>query len=246
MNALSALPAVVPALGPDWMDPAYLLEQYGAAFFWIAVAIVFIECGLLFPILPGDSLLFAVGLFIATGEVQVNIVVAVVILCLAAFLGNVVGYEIGRAIGTPLYERDGRILRKKYFDQTTLFFDRHGNKALVIGRFVPIVRTFITVVAGVSRMDRRRFFTWSAIGAVLWAAGLTLLGYFLGAAFPGLADNLELAVLLIVGVSVVPMVIEYLRHRRRANAIVEEIGEAAEDLIDPAEDVVDPAPGERR
>jgi membrane-associated protein len=246
MTALSALPAVVPALGPDWMDPEYLLHQYGAAFFWIAVAIVFIECGLLFPILPGDSLLFAVGLFIATGEVQVNIVVAVVILCLAAFLGNVVGYEIGRAIGTPLYERDGRILKKKYFDQTTLFFDRHGNKALVIGRFVPIVRTFITVVAGVSRMDRRRFFTWSAIGAVLWAAGLTLLGYFLGAAFPGLADNLELAVLLIVGVSVVPMVIEYLRHRRRANAIVEEIGEAAGDLVDPAEDVVDPAPGERR
>jgi len=246
MNALAALPAVVPALGPDWMDPAYLLEQYGAAFFWIAVAIVFIECGLIFPILPGDSLLFAVGLFIATGEVHVNIVVAVVILCLAAFLGNVVGYEIGRAIGTPLYERDGRILKKKYFDQTTLFFDRHGNKALVIGRFVPIVRTFITVVAGVSRMDRRRFFTWSAIGAVLWAAGLTLLGYFLGAAFPGLADNLELAVLLIVGVSVVPMAIEYLRHRRRANAIVEEIGEAAVDLVDPAEDVVDPAPGERR
>ena len=228
------------------MDPEYLLEQYGAAFFWIAVAIVFIECGLLFPILPGDSLLFAVGLFIATGEVHVNIVVAVVILCLAAFLGNVVGYEIGRAIGTPLYERDGRILKKKYFDETTLFFDRHGNKALVIGRFVPIVRTFITVVAGVSRMDRRRFFTWSAIGAVLWAAGLTLLGYFLGAAFPGLADNLELAVLLIVGVSVVPMVIEYLRHRRRANAIVEEIGEAAEDLVDPADDVVDPAAGERR
>ena len=253
MNALAALPAAVPLLGPDWMDPAYLLEQYGAAFFWIAIAIVFIECGLLFPILPGDSLLFAVGLFIATGQVQVNIVVAVIALCTAAFLGNVVGYEIGRAIGTPLYERDGRILKKKYFDQTTLFFDKHGNKALVIGRFVPIVRTFITVVAGVSRMDRRRFFTWSAIGAVLWAAGLTLLGYFLGTTFPGLSENLELAVLLIVAVSVLPMVVEYLRHRRRANAIVgeiaEEIGEAAEDIIDPpegADDVVDPARGERR
>ena len=249
MNALAALPAAVPTLGPDWMDPAYLLEQYGAAFFWIAIAIVFIECGLLFPILPGDSLLFAVGLFIATGQVQVNIVVAVVALCVAAFLGNVVGYEIGRAIGTPLYERDGRILKKKYFDQTTLFFDKHGNKALVIGRFVPIVRTFITVVAGVSRMDRRRFFTWSAIGAVLWAAGLTLLGYFLGAAFPALSENLELAVLLIVAVSVLPMLVEYLRHRRQANAIVEEIGEAAEDLIDPTEGaagVGDPAPGERR
>ena len=98
----------------------------------------------------------------------------------------------------------GAILKKKYFDQTTAFFDKHGNKALVIGRFVPIVRTFITVVAGVSRMDRRRFFTWSAVGAVLWVASLTLLGYFLGQAFPWLSDNLEIAVLLIVAVSVLP------------------------------------------
>jgi membrane-associated protein len=234
MHALAA--TVAPALGPDWMDPAYLLEQYGGAFFWIALAIVFIECGLLFPILPGDSLLFAVGLFIATGQVHVNLGVAIIALCAAAFLGNVVGYEIGRAIGTPLYERDGRVLKKKYFDQTTAFFDKHGNKALVIGRFVPIVRTFITVVAGVSRMDRRRFFTWSAVGAVLWAAGLTLVGYFLGKSFPGLADKLEIAIVLIVGVSVLPMVYEYLKHRREAKGIAAEVGEAASDLADRATD----------
>ena len=84
----------------------------------------------------------------------------------AAFAGNVVGYEIGRKIGPPLYERDGRIIKRKYFDQTNKFFDKHGNKALVIGRFVPIVRTFITVVAGVTKMDRKRFFTWSAVGAI--------------------------------------------------------------------------------
>jgi membrane-associated protein len=232
MHALAALPAVAPALGPKWMDPNYLLEQYGSAFFWIAIAIVFIECGLLFPILPGDSLLFAVGLFIATGQVHVNLGVAIVALCLAAFLGNVVGYEIGRAVGTPLYERNGRILKKKYFDETTAFFDKHGNKALVIGRFVPIVRTFITVVAGVSRMERRRFFTWSAVGAVLWAAGITLLGYFLGQAFPWLTDKLEIAILLIVAVSLVPMVIELVRHRRRATAIVTETAEAASDIAD--------------
>jgi membrane-associated protein len=234
MHALAA--TVAPALGPDWMDPAYLLEQYGGAFFWIALAIVFIECGLLFSILPGDSLLFAVGLFIATGQVHVNLGVAIIALCAAAFLGNVVGYEIGRAIGTPLYERDGRVLKKKYFDQTTAFFDKHGNKALVIGRFVPIVRTFITVVAGVSRMDRRRFFTWSAVGAVLWAAGLTLVGYFLGKSFPGLADKLEIAIVLIVGVSVLPMVYEYLKHRREAKGIAAEVGEAASDLADRATD----------
>ena len=242
MHALAAaLPAAAPALGPDWMDPAYLLEQYGDAFFWISLAIVFIECGLLFPILPGDSLLFAVGLFIATGQVHVNLAVAIVALCAAAFLGNVVGYEIGRAVGTPLYQRDGRLLKKKYFDQTTAFFDKHGNKALVIGRFVPIVRTFITVVAGVSRMERRRFFTWSAVGAVLWVTSLTLLGYFLGKSVPALADKLEIAVVLIVAVSVLPMAFEYVKHRRQAKAIVEEVGEAAEDLIDPKDDVVDPA-----
>jgi membrane-associated protein len=232
----------VAALGPDWMDPAYLLAQYGEAFFWISLAIVFIECGLLFPILPGDSLLFAVGLFIATGQVDINLGVALVALCVAAFAGNVTGYEIGRAIGTPLYHRDGRILKKKYFDQTTAFFDKYGNKALVIGRFVPIVRTFITVVAGVSRMDRRRFFTWSAVGAVLWAAGITLLGYFLGKSFPGLQDKLEIAILLIVGVSVLPMVFEYLKHRREANAIAHELGEAAEDII---EEITDSDEGKR-
>ncbi len=242
----AALPAAVPALGPKWMDPAYLLQQYGDAFFWIAIAIIFIECGLLFPILPGDSLLFAVGLFVATGQVHLNLGVAIVGLFVAALLGNIVGYEIGRAIGAPLYQRDGRILKKKYFDETTAFFDRHGNKALVIGRFVPIVRTFITVVAGVSRMERRRFFTWSAVGALLWTAGITLLGYFLGRAFPALQDKLEIVILLIVAVSVVPMVIEYLRHRKAANAIVAETGEAAGDIAETVTGPSDLGPSDRR
>ena len=201
------------SLGPDWMDPQYLLDQFGSQFFWVSVAIVFIECGLLFPILPGDSLLFAAGLFIANGSIEINIAVACVILSAAAFAGNVVGYEIGRAVGPPLYHRDGRILKRTDVDQTTVFFDRYGSKALVLGRFVPIVRTFITVVAGVGQMDRRRFFTWSAVGAVLWATGITLLGYFLGQAFPVLRDKLELAVLAIVGVSVLPVAVEYVRHR---------------------------------
>jgi membrane-associated protein len=195
------------------MDPQYLLDQFGAQFFWVSVAIVFIECGLLFPILPGDSLLFAAGLFIANGSIHINIAVACVIFSAAAFAGNVVGYEIGRAVGPPLYQRDGRILKRKYFDQTTVFFDKYGNKALVLGRFVPIVRTFITVVAGVGQMDRRRFFTWSAVGAVLWATGVTLLGYYLGQAFPVLQDKLELAILAIVAVSLIPVGVEYARHR---------------------------------
>ncbi len=218
------------SLGPQWMDPQYLLTSFGAQFFWFSALIVFIECGLLFPILPGDSLLFAVGLFISTGQVHLNIALACVVLSAAAFLGNVVGYEIGRAVGAPLYERDGRFLKKRYFDQTNAFFEQHGNKALVIGRFVPVVRTFITVVAGIGRMDRRRFFTWSLVGAVLWATGITLLGYFLGQAFPVLQDKLELAVLAIVAVSLLPALVEYLRHRRRVHAMAGETVDAVEDV----------------
>ncbi|MEO5608318.1 MAG: VTT domain-containing protein [Ornithinibacter sp.] len=219
------------SLGPDWMDPQTLLEQFGSQFFWVSVAIVFVECGLLFPILPGDSLLFAVGLFIAGGEVGVNIVVACLVLSAAAFLGNVVGYEIGRAIGAPLYEREGRFLKKKYFDDTHAFFDRHGAKALVLGRFVPIVRTFITVVAGVSRMDRRHFFVWSGVGAVLWATGITLLGYFLGGV-DLIKNNLEIAALVIVGFSVLPMAIEFLRHRSASRTVVAEADEVVDDVRD--------------
>jgi membrane-associated protein len=191
------------------MDPSYLINTYGI---WVAVLVVFIECGLLFPILPGDSLLFTIGVFIAGGTLHMNLLVACAILTVAAFLGNVVGYEIGRAVGPPIYERDGRILKREYFDKTHDFFDKYGNKALVLGRFVPIVRTFITLVAGVGRMERRRFFTWSALGALLWACGVTILGYFLGG-IDIIKHNIEAALMLIVAISVLPMVIEYLRHR---------------------------------
>lgn len=218
----------MPSLGPDWMDPQWLLDRFGSQFFWVSTAIIFIECGLLFPILPGDSLLFAIGLFIARGDLGVNILVACLVLSIAAFAGNVVGYEIGRAIGAPLYEREGRFINKGNFDKTHAFFDKHGNKALVLGRFVPIVRTFITVVAGVGRMERGRFFFWSGVGAILWATGVTLLGYFLGG-IDFIHDNLEAAVLLIVAISVLPMVFEYLKHRREANAVVEEIVEEIRD-----------------
>ena len=208
-------------LGMDWMDPNWLLDRFGDELFWLSLAIIFIECGLFFPFLPGDSLLFAMGLFIAGEKIDVfpggpglELLVALGLFTTAAFLGNVAGYEIGRAIGTPLYNREGRILKRKYFDQTEAFFDKHGNKALVIGRFVPFVRTYITVVAGVTRMDRRRFFTWSLVGAVLWVFGITLLGYFLGTAFPALGENIDKAIIAIIAFSVIPVVWEWWRHKR--------------------------------
>ena len=232
MATRHTLGPVMHSLGPDWMDPQWLLDRFGGQFFWVSAAIVFIECGLLFPILPGDSLLFAVGLFIAEGSIDINIGVACLILTVVAFLGNVTGYEIGRAIGAPLYEREGRFLKRKYFDDTHAFFEKHGAKALILGRFVPIVRTFITVVAGVSRMDRRHFFVWSGVGAMLWATGITLLGYFLGNAFPALKEHLELAILAIVAVSVVPMVVEFVRAKSAARVAIEETEEVVEDLIE--------------
>jgi len=148
-------------------------------------------------------------------DLHVNIVLASFVLTAAAFLGNVVGYEIGRAVGTPLYARGGRLLKPDHFDTAHAFFEKHGSKAIVLARFVPIVRTFITAVAGVSRMDRRRFFTYSLIGAFLWATGVTLMGYFLGQiAF--VRTHIEVMLILIVAVSLIPVAVEFLRHRNQA------------------------------
>ena len=150
-------------LGIPWMDPNWLLDHFHAEFIWVSLAIVFIECGLLFPFLPGDTLLVAVGLFIAGGKLDLNIFVALGAFTLAAFLGNVTGYALGRGIGERLGDHDGRLVKKKHLEQTHEFFNRHGSKALVIGRFVPFVRTYITLVAGVTDMPRRKFLVWSAV-----------------------------------------------------------------------------------
>ncbi len=220
-------------LGPSFMDPNHLLTQFGGAFFWLSMLMVFVECGVLFPILPGDSLLFSIGLFTATSGnsgFDMPLWQTMPLLMVAAFAGNVAGYEIGRVAGTRLYERNGRIVKRSYFDKTTAFFDHHGNKALVIGRFVPIVRTFITLVAGASRMERRRFFTWSAVGAVLWVAVVMVAGLVLGKTFPGLGKNIDVAILAVVLLSLVPVLIEWIRHRRTAQDIVQESAEGARDI----------------
>jgi membrane-associated protein len=212
-------------LGMEWMDPNWLLDRFGAEFFWISLLIIFVECGLFFPFLPGDTLLFALGLFIAGERIDlfpggelVFLLIAAVLLTVAAIGGNIAGYEIGRAIGPPLYERDGRVLKRKYFDKTSEFFETHGNKALVIGRFVPFVRTYITVVAGVTRMDRARFVLWSLVGAVFWVLSILLLGFFLGAAFPTLGENIDKAIIVILAFSVIPVVYEWWKHRRHGRA----------------------------
>ena len=224
MSAL-VISTLAPLLLPSWMDPERLVNAFGPYALWGVAFIVFAECGL-FAILPGDSLLFTVGILTATGVVDHSMVFVCAVLTVAAVLGNVTGYWLGRLIGPPLFKPRGglvgRILNPKYVVRTHAFFDRYGSRALVLARFVPIVRTFVTLVAGVSRMDFRKFIGYTAIGGVLWAVGVTVLGYFLGNVSL-IMNNIDAVLVLIVLVSLIPMGVEYLLHRRRVNREVAEV-----------------------
>jgi membrane-associated protein len=204
------------------MDPNWLLDNFHTEFVWVSLVIVFIECGLLFPFLPGDTLLFAFGLFLSTDQLNLtdgpnllDLLLGILAFVVAAFLGNVVGYEIGRAVGAPVRRHDGRIIKKAYIDRTVDFFEKHGSSALVIGRFVPFVRTYVTLVAGVSEMPRVKFWVWSLVGAVLWVTVLVSAGYFLGSAFPSLGENIDYVILGLLAVTVIPLGYEWWKHRRQ-------------------------------
>lgn len=215
--------AVTIALGPDWLDPEKLLTMLGP---WMLVGlclIVFAECGLLVGFfLPGDSLLFTAGLFVAAGHISTPLWVVCVLLTVCAFIGNVVGYYIGRKAGPALFNKpESKIFKKEYVDKTQEFFDKYGPRAIVLARFVPIVRTFITAMAGVGKMDAKKYFTYSAIGGVAWAAGLTVLGYFLGqVAF--IKNNLELTLIGIVALSFIPIIIEVIKARKEKKSLLQE------------------------
>jgi membrane-associated protein len=201
-------------LGLDFLDPEHLIQAFGPYALWGVLLIVFAECGLLIGFFfPGDSLLFTVGLFIARDFIPQPLWLACVALTVAAVAGNLCGYWIGRKAGPAVFSRpDSRLFRQEYVDKTFAFFDRYGNRAIVLARFVPIVRTFITVAAGVGRMDLRRYSLYTGIGGVLWATGVTVLGYFLGQ-IDFVHDNIEAMLVLIVFVSIVPIVVEVLRAR---------------------------------
>ncbi|MFN8079969.1 MAG: VTT domain-containing protein [Kineosporiaceae bacterium] len=205
------------ALGPSWLNPDTLLDALGAWALWGATAIIFAECGLLIGFfLPGDSLLFTVGMLITTGVIHHSLWLACLVLTVAAFAGNVVGYRIGYLTGPAIFKKqDSRLFRREYVDKTVEFFDRYGNRAIVLARFVPIVRTFITVMAGVGKMEQRRYFIYSGIGAVLWACGVTLLGAALGQV-DLVRKHIEIILLAIVGISVIPVAVEVLRERAKS------------------------------
>lgn len=216
MHALSTAVDAVGTIQAIGIDPEQMLRGLGAFAFWAVVAIIFAETGLLIGFfLPGDSLLFITGMLIAQGFIDMNIWVASLILILAAVIGSITGYWIGYKAGPTLFRRpDSKLFRQEYVDKTHAFFERYGARAIVLARFVPIVRTFITAVAGVGRMDLRRYLVFSVIGAVLWAGCVTIAGYFLGN-IEFVKKNIEVILILVVVVSVVPIGVEYIKHRRQ-------------------------------
>ncbi|KUO08194.1 DedA family protein [Streptomyces sp. DSM 15324] len=202
------------ALGPSWLDPDYLLDTFGI---WGLLLIVFAESGLLIGFfLPGDSLLFTAGLLITSDQLDFPLWGAIALICAAAILGDQAGYMFGKKVGPSLFRRpDSRLFKQENVTKAHEFFEKHGPKSLILARFVPIVRTFTPIIAGVSGMKYRSFLIFNIIGGVLWGAGVTLLGSWLGN-IEFVKRNVEAMLILIVLLSVVPIVIEFLRARSQA------------------------------
>ncbi|MFE9405875.1 DedA family protein [Streptomyces sp. NPDC006530] len=202
------------ALGPSWLDPDYLLGTFGLAGLLI---IVFAESGLLIGFfLPGDSLLFTTGLLVTTGKLDTPLWLVCFLVVLAAVLGDQVGYLFGKKVGPSLFTRpDSRLFKQENVEKAHEFFEKYGPKSLVLARFVPIVRTFTPIIAGVSGMNYRSFVTFNVIGGTLWGAGVTLLGAALGNV-EFVHKHIELMLVAIVLISVVPIAIEFLRARSKA------------------------------
>lgn len=220
------------ALMPDFLDPMTLLGYFGTWALVGLLVVIFVESGVLFPILPGDSLLFVAGMLAAGtanlaekgGEpVNFHLWQLLLFIPIAAILGGQVGYWIGRNLGTAMFKPNARILKQKYLDEAHAFFEQRGPFAIVVARFVPIVRTLAPLTAGAAKMNYAAFTFFNVLGAVVWGVGLTLLGYWLGR-FQVIQDLLEPIVIAIVIVSVLPMFIEWYRRRKAARR---EAGEAA-------------------
>jgi membrane-associated protein len=204
---------------PDWLNPEVMLQGLTVPVIVVLCLVVFIESSF-FPVLPGDSLLFTAGLFVANHTLHAPLWLVCVVATVSALLGNVVGYLLGYFVGPRLFRRpDSRFFKQEYIGNTHAFLEKHGPKAVVLARFVPFVRTFITWIAGAGRMDPKRYFTYTVVGGILWAAGVTVLGSLLGN-ISFVRDNVESIFSLIVLVSVLPLFVEYLRSRRGRRAKV--------------------------
>jgi len=213
------------ALMPDFLDPVTLIGYFGT---WALVGlliVIFIESGVLFPVLPGDTLLFVAGMLAAGTAARADAVDAnfqlwqlLVFIPIAAVLGSQVGYWIGRSIGTSMFKPNARFLKQRYLDEAHAFFEQRGPFAIVLARFVPIVRTLAPITAGAARMNYAVFTVFNIIGAVVWGLGLTLLGYWLGQ-FEIIQKLIEPIFILIALASVTPIFIEWYKRRRKAKSI---------------------------
>ena len=200
------------------LDPREILETFGK-WAWLGLfLIVFAESGLLVGFfLPGDSLLFTAGLFAAGVYPEFHPAIGGLLgaAFLGAVLGDSVGYAFGKKVGPSLFRRpDSKIFKQEYVEKARAFFEKHGAKTIVLARFVPIVRTFAPILAGVGEMPYRTFVTFNVVGGCLWAIGVTLLGFTLGEAFPWIEDYLLVVIGVIVLLSILPIIIEYRKHRR--------------------------------
>ena len=195
---------------------AEIIARFGAGAYGILFLIVFAETGLVVtPFLPGDSLLFAAGTFAALGSF--SIVPLILLLIVAAILGDTVNYWIGARIGERAFSGNVRFLKQSHLRRTQEFYERHGGKTIVLARFIPIVRTFAPFVAGVGRMNYGRFLAYNVLGGIAWVLLFTLAGYFFGN-IPAVRSNFTLVIMAIIGLSVLPVMFEMLRNRRREPA----------------------------
>jgi membrane-associated protein len=192
-----------------------LVNDYGAWTYGILFLVIFAETGLVVaPFLPGDSLLFTAGMFARPESGAFNLYVLLGLLMAASFIGDNVNFWVGRWLGRKAFRNpDSRIFKRQYLEKTREFYERHGRKTIIIGRFVPIVRTFAPFVAGMDAMDYRRFVGASAVGAVVWVCVCVLAGYFFGR-IPWVERNFELVIFGIIGLSLVGIFVEFLRSRR--------------------------------
>jgi membrane-associated protein len=200
---------------PDWLNPQVFLADPALAP-WVVLlvcGIVFAETGLLVGFfLPGDSMLFTAGLLVATDTIKFNIWLLALLIVVSAIIGNQTGYLIGSKAGPAIFNKpNSRLFKRENVENAHAFFEKHGGKALILARFVPIIRTFVPVIVGVAQMSRKKFFLFNVIGAVLWGGGVTLLGYLLGDRIPWVRDNLDIIFIAIVLVSVLPIGVEVLR-----------------------------------
>ena len=192
---------------------AQIIANYGTWTYAILFTVIFVETGLvIMPILPGDSLLFAAGTFAALPD-GLNIWYLLILLILAAIIGDTVNYSIGHYLGERAYNI--KWIKKEYFDKTHAFFEKHGGKAIFLARFVPIVRTFAPFVAGIGKMSYSYFITYNVVGGIVWVLLFTLAGYFFGN-IPFVRENFEYGIIVIILISVLPMGYEWLKARNEA------------------------------